>query len=379
MRSAIGVELALGALAQRAGVLEFWRTVEMFSPQKVDKVDREQGMFAVRRGQPLPWEPEHELAKRKLRRTQTWRHVVYLGIYRLEEMFEAISRVFVPDEESYDERPSGESAVAAFVVGEDGCAFVDSAVLSSCAWATGQVVRGRRGRGWMAGFDDAAADFRQELRDVVTEVVESGTDETSPLYVPRVLNTADLRVCLEAAAAVAGIGRTLSCVEIRVKSQIVGRRSADDQGGHDFLNSFIMDDLGLVAERMATGDVGAALYEYLRPEAEIPTADRVDVRAEVGAVLAGTAPAVVPAGRWPSHPEHALAQNQQMAVSAAIGMTDAGLIGVNGPPGTGKTTMLRDLVAALVVDRAERLAACQARARHSPGRHCAGRQGSTNE
>ncbi|MFL6121956.1 AAA domain-containing protein [Actinophytocola sp.] len=349
--------MARGKYAERAEVLEFWRTVEMFSPQKVDRVDREQLVFSVRPGQALPWEARHELARRKLNRTQTWRHKVYLGVYGLEEMFEVISRVFAPDEDSYDERPAGESAVAAFVVDEKGCALVDSAVLSSCAWATGQAVRRRRGRDWLSGFRGAATDFEEALRDAVTDIVPSGDDEAPPLSVPRVLTGADLLACLDAAVGAAGIGSALSCAEIRVKSQIVGRRNADDQGGHDFLNSFIMDDLGKVAERVRSGDVGAALHDYLRAEAEISAADRVDVRAGLGAVLAGTAPQVVPAGRWPSHPEHALAQNQQLAVSAAVGMTGAGIMGVNGPPGTGKTTMLRDLVAALVVARAERLAA----------------------
>lgn len=131
---------------------------------------------------------------------------------------------------------------------------------------------------------------------------------------------------------ISGIGKALSCAEIRIKSQVVGRRNADGQSGADFLNSFIMDDLGKVAERVRAGDVGAALRDYLRPEAEIRTAARVDVCAEVGSVLAGTAPDVVPAGRWPSDPEHALAQNQQLAVSTAVGMTGSGILRSTGRP-----------------------------------------------
>ncbi len=346
-----------GADAARAEIVEFWRTVEMFSPQKVDKPSRDKLMFTVRPGQPLPWEPEHELASRELRPNQTWRHVVYLGVYRLDEVFELLSRVFEPDKDSYDERPAGDSAVAAFVVDEDGRALLDSEVLSSCAWATGRLARDRRCEpDWLALLQDDLLDFSRSWRDLVAD--ELLTEGDVPQYVPHVLDHEALAECLTAAVAAAGTDGALSCLEVRVSSGIVGRRKADNAAGHDFLNSFIMGDLGLVGDETAKGNAGAALRDYLLPDSEIGLAQRVDVRTRPEIVLAATAPEVVPAGRWPSNPEHALALNQQLAVSTALRTAgSAGVMGVNGPPGTGKTTMLRDLIAGLVVARARELAA----------------------
>ncbi|MFI9643982.1 AAA domain-containing protein [Micromonospora sp. NPDC051925] len=341
----------------------------MFSPQSVERISRDRQVFAVHPGQPLPWEAGHELSRRKLRPNQAWRHVVYLGIYRLDALFEVLSRVFEPDPDSYDERPAGESAVGAFVVDEKGHVLLDSVVLSSCAWATGQLLRDRRARpDWLSRFHTAGDDMDEVIRELVTMEI-GGSEDCAPQVVPRVVDHNLLSECLALAVRAAGVGVALSCADIRVRSQIVARRNAEGTAGHEFLNSFIMNDLDRVAERVAKGAIGGALRDYLRPEADLATAGRVDVRDRIDAVLAATAPQAVPAGRWPSHPEHALALNQQLAVSTALGMTTAGILGVNGPPGTGKTTMLRDLVAALVVERARRLAALT-----DPGKAFTGRQ-----
>ena len=270
-------------------------------------------------------------------------------------MFDAISTVLKPDPDSYDERPGGESAFAAFVVGETGCAVPGSEVLSSCAWATGRVLTEGPGTDWVSRFRDASEAFSEVWREVITSAAEGPQDDGED-RTPRVLDGDALQACLAVAVAAAGTGAALSCVEIRISSQKVARRSADNVIGHEFLNSFIVSDLALVAEQAAKGNTGTALREYLRPEAEIQAGRRIDVRDRLDRVLAETAPDTVPAGRWPTDPEHALALSQQLAVNSAVGLADAGIMGVNGPPGTGKTTMLRDLIAALMVQRAKQLA-----------------------
>lgn len=70
-------------------------------------------------------------------------------------------------------------------------------------------------------------------------------------------------------------------------------------------------------------------------------------------------PALVPPARWPSPGGHPLVLLQQAAVNLArLELRESGgIVAVNGPPGTGKTTLLRDVVAAAVLDRAEAMAA----------------------
>lgn len=97
-----------------AEIVEFWQTVEMLSPQSVGKRDATKWLSVVRAGEPLPWEAGHKLTKQRFSDKRVWRHTVYRGIYGLESVFEMLKRVFEPDTESYDLRPQGKSAIAAF-------------------------------------------------------------------------------------------------------------------------------------------------------------------------------------------------------------------------------------------------------------------------
>ncbi|MFE0762769.1 DEAD/DEAH box helicase [Streptomyces smyrnaeus] len=153
-----------------------------------------------------------------------------------------------------------------------------------------------------------------------------------------------------------GVTEILAPETARIKSHQVGEARADEAPQQDMLNSFIADDLDRVADALAAGQGGTVLETYLTPEEELRTGARVDVREEPEQVLAGVDPRLTPAGCWPS--SYPLALSQQFAVNRLLDeLRDGeGIFSVNGPPGTGKTTLLRDVVAALVTERAARLA-----------------------
>ena len=118
------------------------------------------------------------------------------------------------------------------------------------------------------------------------------------------------------------------------------------------LNSFFIRDLERAAATLQSGFCPAGLKSYLTP---VMSSQRVDLESDEGcrAVLEALHPKRLNRGHWFSKPSYPMSLMQQFAINSAISTANAQpLFSVNGPPGTGKTTLLKDIFAELVVRRA---------------------------
>jgi len=121
------------------------------------------------------------------------------------------------------------------------------------------------------------------------------------------------------------------------------------------LNSFFLHDLATARHLVAEKKANHALRLYLGIERPSHTHDLLTDRTVLEAAVA---PSAMPVACWPAREHHPLVLLQQAAVNLALAEFSpdkTGIFAVNGPPGTGKTTLLRDLVAAIVTARAERM------------------------
>lgn len=122
------------------------------------------------------------------------------------------------------------------------------------------------------------------------------------------------------------------------------------------LNSFYLSDLELAIKNVSNGALPDTLRDYLTPRAP---QDRIDIDTEAGRsqIIEMLQPDHLNLGRWPTNPAHAMSLMQQFSINAAFRqLQNGGVFSVNGPPGTGKTTLLRDVIAENIVRRAQILA-----------------------
>lgn len=120
------------------------------------------------------------------------------------------------------------------------------------------------------------------------------------------------------------------------------------------LHSFFINDLEK-AKEIRTDNLNAYLYGNGKERIDLDS-KKDSANFNPSAFEQILQPKNYPLGRFPSNTKYALSLMQQVAVNLSIGFDNNQMRSVNGPPGTGKTTLLKDIFAQLVVQQAHDIA-----------------------
>lgn len=345
-------------------VLRFWRDLEIFNipttptakentPQVKVSTLRRRGPHAT-----LPWHRE-EFAPTE---QHAFLHVVYVGVADVEDLARLVLRGILPDNELSEreiQRVSGQGWLAAFVVNEHGVPLSSSYLAASYAHGVDAFRETGTLENVNARLQRAQEEFAQRCHRLAPA---NGSDEStaSPSGTP--LRWDDLEAEREVVCALLGEGAKKAALDWRVvarTSRIKRSKLKDNQeAATEFLNSFYLDDLDrLIDQAEKQQPFGVALTRYLG--AAIKPEGRVDILTEHATMAQLVSAARLPSARWPAPSKYPLVLAQQAAVAEVLRTLspDSGILGVNGPPGTGKTTLLCDVIADIVTERARRIAA----------------------
>lgn len=331
------------AVSAPESVLDAWTSIEVLSPstfrQPQDLGDCSAGGVVDFSDGVMPWKRGTSPSKPKNRLY----YQIILGSIVMEPAVTALLSTY---EDKRVQRPSvkGEAVLACVMVDKHGFLAGDNpAVISSFGWGVPVALAGnlRNLEQWTS--------VEQPLAGELTSKLTVKDDDGNP----RALDASDINDAF-----------TWLVGELSLPSKLVKKPSfavpvfqwdaLPDAPEPLLLNSFFLKDLAWAKDLAKAGTLPENMQRYLGVMAPKKRWNLMHNHAAVRRVLA---PVRFPAGAWPAKGRYPLAPLQQCAVNIALhDLKDGGIVAVNGPPGTGKTTLLRDVVAAIVTERAKIMA-----------------------
>ncbi len=338
----------------KKNILDMWTALEVLSPQaflrpeELALGDKKQALQIT--AEALPWEPRYQSTIDN----HTPYFQVILGTINLPHAMAALHKVYA--DSSPERRPvRGHAIMATLTLDQTGRLIDEDPIcISSFAWALPMALKGKLDQ--LGDWTTIEAVLKAKIYAVLDKNQDpEDTPPTEPhqLYITYQDIQKSYEVLLESLHLLPEMTQapyfTIKSLQYVRPPLANGKTFQPDPPDPLLLNSFYMDDLQRAKDLLADDSLPKLAESYL---AQSQTQQRCFLN-NPAALVNSSAPAYIPSGAWPHPGGHTLNLLQQAAVNMALDLHDTpGLLSVNGPPGTGKTTLLRDIIAAIVTERA---------------------------
>jgi len=328
-----------------ASILAAWTALEALSPQTYRRPsdlakNGDSRCVAAFDGEELPW-----FRGERSRPKQQLYYQVVLGCIPIDRATEELIKTFGEDEER-GRKEREKAALAAVLVDRNGLLLENNAVaVSSFGWALPIALTGDLES--LGAWTTAEKGLVEGLTQKLSRTDRNG----NPLPLDGITLRKAFQWLVDTLRVPDGLYEEPSFV-LRVFHYFKSKNPPEVA----LLNSFYLADLARAARLVDSNGAGRALARYIGLEQVEQSSNLLENYSLIERLVA---PAQTPTTRWPALGGHPLVTLQQAAVNAArseLAADGAGIIAVNGPPGTGKTTLLRDIVASCVMDRATAMA-----------------------
>lgn len=339
---------------ERKKMLSCWHKLEHFTPSNLPKSN------TIIKMDPNGLPPWNTLSL-QLEKDQVVIYTIYLGVFNDSTAID-FAYTFFKEENHEQNQKDNKILFASIKVNHEGKYIQDTLGVSMLPWAMGQLEKKKvTSDSWNTDFQDMLKNLKLSLDPICYEIIEEGEEEGEIKRQPKTLSLDDLyaiQSLIENHCEWSVSPETSFYFQQKKrKMRAIEKRSGKLKEPIDILNSFYIKDLEKIIGSSNKIDSNSAFNSYMKGHLKEPI-DRVNLGKHIEEIKKMLQPSKFPEGCWPS--SYALNLMQQFAVNIIVGKANNSnsekLFSVNGPPGTGKTTLLRHAIAGILVKRAKILA-----------------------
>ncbi|EAY26986.1 AAA domain-containing protein [Microscilla marina] len=337
-------------LSNFQNLLSCWHKLEHFSPSNIPRGKNTSKFEGIE-----PWKANLRASNSK----KEIEYTIYLGVFELSHANKFVEDFFGTKSDNPNQNKGGNICYASLKINEAGHYVEESLGIPTFPWALNQLGKNEiNNDNWALRFEALNDELKKELESLVNAIHQD--EERRLIKIPKVLSCNLLLSFQKLVIDTIGweFGSNIK-KDIYIKAEEKykkTKKSLDENSSNaDLLNSFYINDLETISRALKSDvEMPFAFQNYIRGSLN-EQQKRFDLAKDIQVLKDDLQPLKYPDGCWPS--DYSLSLMQQLAVTHTFNSlsdgNQSGIYSVNGPPGTGKTTLLRDVIAAIIVKRAK--------------------------